>query len=72
MHFEQLGGIMTKKTRPRFTPEFRLESAQLVVEKNYSVREAAEVMGLGNPRWINGCDSLELNAQAVMLGRRRR
>ncbi len=55
MHFEQLGGIMTKKTRPRFTPEFRLESAQLVVEQNYSVREAAEAMGVGKStmdKWV--------------------
>jgi transposase len=47
MHFEQLGGPMNKKTRPTFTPEFRLESAQLVVDQNYSVREAAEAMGVG-------------------------
>ena len=46
MHFEQLGGSMTKKTRPRFTPEFRLESAQLVVDQKYSIREGAEAMGV--------------------------
>jgi transposase len=33
---------MNKKRRPRFTPEFRLEAAQLVVDQRYSVREAAE------------------------------
>lgn len=47
MHFEQLGGTMNKKIRPTFTPEFRLESAQLVVDQDCSVREAAEVMGVG-------------------------
>lgn len=48
MHFERLGGDMTtKQTRPRFSAEFRLESAQLVVDQGYSVREAAEVMGVG-------------------------
>ena len=47
MHFKELGGTMNKKTRPTFTPEFRLESAQLVVDQNYSVREAAEAMGVG-------------------------
>lgn len=47
MHLEQLGGIMNKKTRPTFTPEFRLEAAQLVVDQHYSVREAAEAMGVG-------------------------
>jgi transposase-like protein len=35
MHIDQLGGSMTKKTRARFTPEFRLESAQLVTDQNY-------------------------------------
>ncbi len=55
MHFKQLGGTMNKKTRPTFTPEFRLESAQLVVDQRYSVREASEAMGVGNPRWTNGC-----------------
>ena len=55
MHFKQLGGTMTKKTRARFTPEFRLESAQLVVDQNYSVRQAAEAMGVGKStmdKWV--------------------
>lgn len=38
---------MTKQTRPRFSPEFKVESAQLVVDQGYSVREAAEAMGVG-------------------------
>lgn len=38
---------MKKRTRPTFSPEFRHEAAQLVVEKNYSIREAAESMGVG-------------------------
>lgn len=37
---------MTKKTRPTYAPEFRLESAQLVFEQGYSIREAAEVMNV--------------------------
>ncbi len=28
---------MKRKTRPNFTPEFRLECAQLVVDKGYIV-----------------------------------
>ena len=71
MHFEQLGGIMSKKTRPRFAPEFRLESAQLVVDQKYSVREAAQAMGVGNLRWTNGYDSSERNAQVVNLVQQR-
>ena len=33
-------------TRPKrnFSPEFRLEAAQLVVDQHYTVREAAEAM----------------------------
>lgn len=36
-------------TRPKrnFSPEFRLEAAQLVVDQNYTVREAAEAMNVG-------------------------
>ncbi|MBT3987614.1 MAG: transposase, partial [Gammaproteobacteria bacterium] len=30
---------MTRKKRPNFSPEFKLESAQLVVDQNYSVRQ---------------------------------
>jgi len=37
---------MTKRTRPTYTPEFRLESAQLVIEHGYSIREAAEAMNV--------------------------
>ena len=37
------------KTRPKrnFSPEFRLEAAQLVVDQNYSIRQAAEAMNVG-------------------------
>ena len=37
------------KTRPKrnFSPDFRLEAAQLVVDQNYSIRQAAEAMNIG-------------------------
>ena len=38
---------MRNKTRRTFSPEFRLESAQLVVDQNYSIREAATAVGVG-------------------------
>ena len=38
---------MSKPRRPNFKPEFRLEVAQLVLDKGYSVREAAEAMDVG-------------------------
>lgn len=35
---------MNKKTKRTFTPEFRLECAQLIVDKGYSYRQASEAM----------------------------
>ncbi|MEX2964712.1 transposase [Microbulbifer sp. TYP-18] len=40
---------MTKVKKKHFPPEFRLEAAQLVVDQNYTVREACEAMGVGKP-----------------------
>ena len=39
---------MRNKTRRTVSPEFRLESAQLVVDQNYSIREPAEAVGVGH------------------------
>lgn len=39
--------MMTKKQGVHFSPEFRLETAQLVVDQGYGVKEAAEAMGVG-------------------------
>lgn len=55
MHFEQLGGEMSKRSRRRFSPEFKLEAAQLVLDQSYSVMEAAEAMNVGKStmdRWV--------------------
>jgi transposase len=46
---------MSKQGRKHFTPEFRLEVALLVVDKNYSVREASELMNVGKStvdKWV--------------------
>ena len=46
---------MSTKTRRTFSPEFRLESAQLVVDQNYSIREAALAVGVGHStmdKWV--------------------
>ena len=46
---------MTKKTRPTFAPEFRLEAAQLVLDQDYSIREAASAMNVGKStmdKWV--------------------
>jgi transposase-like protein len=37
---------MSNRTRPTFGPEFRLESAQLVVNQGRSIQDAAEAMGV--------------------------
>ena len=36
---------MSKRTRRTFSPEFRLETAQLVVDQGYTHDEAAKAMG---------------------------
>jgi transposase len=38
---------MSSKKRRSFTAEFKLEAVRLVTEKHYSVREAAESLGIG-------------------------
>ena len=39
---------MNKKTKRTFHPEFRLECAQLIVDKGYSYRQASEAMNVGS------------------------
>ena len=34
-------------TKPHYTPEFRQEVAELVLDKGYTIREAASAMGAG-------------------------
>lgn len=46
---------MKKRTRRLFSAEFRLESAQLVLDQNYSVVEAAQAMNVGKStmdKWV--------------------
>lgn len=46
---------MTKRTRRLFSAEFKLEAAQLVLEQNYSVTEAAQAMNVGKStmdKWV--------------------
>ena len=44
---DQLGEPIKKRTRPSFSPEFRLEASQLVVDQNYTVIAAAKAMDVG-------------------------
>ena len=38
---------MSKRTRPTYSPEFRLEVAQEVVDRGRSIRDVSESLGLG-------------------------
>ncbi len=46
---------MTKRTRRLFSAKFKLEAAQLVLDQNYSVNEAAQTMNVGKStmdKWV--------------------
>jgi len=46
---------MTKRTRRTYSPEFKLEAAQLVTEQGYSVTEAANAMNVSKSamdKWV--------------------
>jgi transposase len=47
--------IMTRKTGPRSSSEFKVECVQLVVDQGHSVRDAAQAMGVGKStfdKWV--------------------
>ena len=44
---DQLSDPMKKLTRPTFSPEFRLEASQLVVDQNYTIRATAQAINVG-------------------------
>lgn len=46
---------MTKRTRRLFSADFNLEAAQLVLDQNHSVTEAAQAMNVGKStmgKWV--------------------
>lgn len=46
---------MTKRTRRTYSPEFKLEAAQLVTEQGYSVTETAAAMNISKSamdKWV--------------------
>ncbi len=46
---------MTKRTRRLFSAEFKLEAAQLVLDQNHSIVEAAKAMDVGKStmdKWV--------------------
>ena len=61
---------MRSKTRRPFSPDFRLESAQLVLDQQYSIREAATAMGVGHStmdKWVRQLRS-ERNGETPKAG----
>jgi transposase len=63
---EQAGDLMTGRSRPTFTPEFRLEAAQLVVDQGYSMREAAQAMNVGLSTMNKWTQQLKKERQGVV------
>jgi len=45
------------RSGPIFTPEFRVEAAQLVVDLGYIIKAAVAAMGVASTQWINGLGS---------------
>ncbi|WP_157465914.1 transposase, partial [Colwellia sp. TT2012] len=46
---------MTKQTRPTFSAKFKLEAAQLVVDGDHTVKEAAESLNVSKSamdKWV--------------------
>ncbi len=56
---------MTKRTRRTFSPEFKLEAAQLVVDQGYSVVEAAKAMNVSKSAMDKWVRQLKQERQAI-------
>ena len=56
---------MTKRTRRTFSPEFKLEAAQLVVDQGYSVVEAAKAMNVSKSAMDKWVKQLKQERQGV-------
>ncbi|PCI53936.1 MAG: hypothetical protein COB45_09555 [Gammaproteobacteria bacterium] len=49
---------MTKQKRPTYSAEFKLETAQLVLDGEHKVKEAAELMNVSKSainKWVGRC-----------------
>lgn len=52
-----------KRVKRSYSPEFRLEAAQLVVEQGYTIRAACEAMGVGKSTLENWVRQLRQEQQ---------
>jgi len=60
---------MTGKIRRTFTPEFKLEAAQLLAEQNYSIREATSAMNVGKSTMDKWVKQLKMNLKGLKITR---
>jgi len=58
---------MNKKARRTFSPEFRLETAQLVVDQGYTHDEAAKAMGVRFSTICKWVKQLQQERQGVRM-----
>ena len=60
MHSMNRKGVMSsKRTRRNFSPEFKLESAQLVVDQGYTIKEAAKAVNVSESSIANWVSQLK-------------
>lgn len=56
---------MAKRIRRLFSAEFKLEVAQLVLDQNYSVGDAANAMGVGKSTMDKWVRQLKLERKGI-------
>lgn len=56
---------MTNKTKRTFSPEFKLECAQLIVDKGYLYPQASEAMNVGSSTLESWVRQLRKERQAL-------
>lgn len=61
---------MASRLKRNFSPEYRPEAAQLVVNQNYPVQEAAEAISVGHSTMENGFVSYAKNIMGKALKQR--
>ena len=59
MHSAKIGDNMTKRKRPTFSTEFKLEAAQLVVDQGYTLNAAAQSMNVSHSAMANWVKQLK-------------
>ena len=66
MPHHKTGDFMTNKTKRTFSPEFKLECAQLIVAKGYSYRQASEAMNVDSSTLESWVRQLRKERQGIV------